>query len=186
MKRFLDFTVSFFLLFLLAPLLIFAAILVKTTSKGPIIYWSNRVGKDNQIFRMPKFRTMYLDAPIVATNLLPNAKKFITPIGFFLRKTSIDELPQLWIVLIGVMSLVGPRPALFNQYDLIALRVEYGVHKLKPGITGLAQINGRDELSIQNKVIFDYEYLNKVSFWVDIKILFFTFFKVFIFKDVSY
>jgi O-antigen biosynthesis protein WbqP len=186
MKRFLDITVSFFLLFLLAPLMIFVAILVKTTSKGPIIYWSNRVGKDNEIFRMPKFRTMYLDAPIIATNLLVNAKKFITPLGFFLRKTSIDELPQLWIVLIGAMSLVGPRPALFNQYDLIALRVECGVHKLKPGITGWAQINGRDELSIQNKVNFDFEYLNKFSLWFDIKILFLTILKVFSIKDVSH
>ena len=148
------------------------------TSKGPIIYWSNRVGKDNAIFRMPKFRTMRIDTPAVATHLLNDPDRYLTPVGKFLRKSSLDELPQLWSVLKGDMSFVGPRPALFNQDDLIALRTVKGVHRLIPGITGWAQINGRDDLPIPVKVKFDVHYLENRSLIFDIKILFLTLLKV--------
>jgi O-antigen biosynthesis protein WbqP len=162
---------------LLLPIIL-VVFLVKITSKGRAIYWSDRVGKNNVIFKMPKFRTMQIDTPIVATHLLNNPDKYLTSIGGFLRKTSLDELPQLWSVLVGDMSFVGPRPALFNQDDLIKLRTENGVGRLLPGITGWAQINGRDELSIVKKVEFDIEYLQKYSFWFDVKILWLTFLKV--------
>lgn len=151
---------------------------MRLTSTGPILYWSNRVGRYNNIFRMPKFRTMLVDTPVVATHLLTDPKQFLTPVGSFLRKSSLDELPQLWSIINGDMSFVGPRPALFNQDDLVALRTQYGVDKLTPGLTGWAQINGRDELPIPDKVKLDMEYLNNQTFWLDIKIIFLTFLKV--------
>lgn len=154
------------------------ALLVKITSPGPVIHWSKRIGRDNEIFLMPKFRTMRIDTPQVATHLLQNGQNYLTPIGSFLRKSSLDEIPQLWSVLVGDMNLVGPRPALFNQDDLRILRTEIGVHKIAPGVTGWAQINGRDDLPIPIKVQFDKEYLDKKSIWFDIKILFLTAYKV--------
>ena len=162
---------------LLIPIIITSS-LVKLTSKGSALYWSDRVGKDNQIFKMPKFRSMKTNTQAVATHLLEDPRSVLTPIGNFLRKSSLDELPQLWSIIKGDMSFVGPRPALFNQDDLIALRTEKGVHKLMPGLTGWAQINGRDELPISQKVALDEEYVQKQSFWFDIKILWFTFLKV--------
>ncbi len=178
MKRIFDFTLALLaLLFLFLPIILIA-IAVKLTSKGPIIYWSNRVGRFNKIFGMPKFRTMRTDTPVVATHLLNDPQRFLTPIGSFLRKTSLDELPQIWSILKGDMSLVGPRPALFNQEDLIALRTQNGVDKVLPGLTGWAQINGRDELPNPEKVKFDIEYLNRQSFLFDLKIIFLTALKV--------
>ena len=152
---------------------------IKLSSKGPVLYWSKRVGQNNIIFNMPKFRTMQICAPSVATHLLSDPEKFLTPIGGFLRRTSLDELPQLFSILEGSMSFVGPRPALFNQDDLINLRSDSGISRLKPGVTGWAQINGRDDLSIQKKVEFEKEYLKKMSFVFDLKIIWLTFFKVF-------
>jgi len=153
-------------------------ILVKLTSIGPAVYWSDRVGQNNKIFRMPKFRSMRVDTPAVATHLLKDPDAYLTPIGSFLRKSSLDELPQLWSILKGDMSFVGPRPALFNQDDLIRLRTEAGVDKLIPGLTGWAQINGRDELPIPLKVSLDIEYMQRQSLWFDIAILWMTFLKV--------
>jgi len=152
--------------------------MVKLTSHGPVIHWSKRIGKNNAPFMMPKFRTMKIDTPQVATHLLQNGENYLTPIGSFLRKSSLDEIPQLWSVLIGDMNLVGPRPALFNQDDLVELRTKMGVHQLAPGVTGWAQINGRDDLPIPLKVKFDREYLDKRSVWLDIKIIFLTAYKV--------
>ena len=154
------------------------ALLVRLTSRGPALYWSNRVGKSNRIFRMPKFRSMRVDTPAVATHLLTTPEAYLTPIGSFLRETSLDELPQLWSILKGDMSFVGPRPALFNQNDLIALRTEKGVHELVPGLTGWAQVNGRDELPIPEKVMLDVEYLHCQSFWFDLRILWLTLVRV--------
>lgn len=154
------------------------ALAVRLTSKGPALYWSDRVGVNNSIFRMPKFRSMRVGTPAVATHLLQDPDAHLTPIGSFLRKSSLDELPQLWSILKGDMSFVGPRPALFNQDDLIALRTQSGVHHLLPGLTGWAQVNGRDELPIPDKVKLDVEYLHKQSFWFDIRILWLTFVKV--------
>ena len=151
---------------------------IKISSPGPIFFWSERVGISNQIFRMPKFRTMRLSTPLIATHLLRDPSSFFIPGGSFIRKYSLDELPQLWSIFILDMSFVGPRPALFNQGDLISLRTQYGIHKLLPGLTGWAQVNGRDELSISEKVQYDAEYLQRESFWFDIKILGLTFFKV--------
>lgn len=151
---------------------------ISISSAGPAIYWSRRNGKNSILFSMPKFRTMNVGTPVVATHLLSNTALHITPLGSFLRKTSLDELPQLWSILIGDMSFVGPRPALFNQYDLIAMRTQYGVDKLLPGLTGWAQVNGRDALSIPFKVQYDEEYLKKKSFWFDMRILVLTFLKV--------
>lgn len=177
-KRLFDFClVLFALLFLLLPFLL-VAVMVRVTSIGPVLYWSDRVGRDNHIFKMPKFRSMRVDTPAVATHLLADPKQFLTPVGSFLRKSSLDELPQLWSIIKGDMSFVGPRPALFNQDDLIALRTQYGVDKLVPGLTGWAQINGRDELPIPDKVELDVEYLNNRSFWFDLKIILLTFLKV--------
>lgn len=178
MKRIFD---LLFVILTLLPLTVFAlliAIAVHFTSKGRVLYWSDRVGKNNKIFKMPKFRSMLIDAPEVATHLLDNPDAYLSSIGGFLRRFSLDELPQFFSVLKGDMSLVGPRPALFNQKDLIALRTKKGVDKLLPGITGWAQVNGRDELSIFNKVELDVEYLNRKSFWFDLKILWITFFKI--------
>jgi len=173
------------LLLLIAPILLIA-LLVHLTSKGPVLYWSDRVGASNKIFKMPKFRTMQIGTPAVATHLLEDPSSYLTPLGSFLRKSSLDELPQLWSIFIGDMSLVGPRPALFNQDDLIALRTQYGVSRLVPGLTGWAQINGRDELPIQEKVQFDVQYLHKRSFYFDLYILWKTFLKVIVQSGVTH
>jgi O-antigen biosynthesis protein WbqP len=178
MKRILDLTVVIFASFFLLIPVTLVAILVRLTSKGPALYWSDRVGFNNIIFRMPKFRSMKMDTPALATHLLNEPEKYLTSIGGFLRKSSLDELPQLWSIFVGDMSFVGPRPALFNQHDLISMRTEAGVHKLLPGLTGWAQVNGRDELALAEKVRLDEDYLNKQSFWFDIKILWKTFIKV--------
>lgn len=162
---------------LLTPTLIIAA-LIKMTSRGSTLYWSDRVGKNNQVFKMPKFRSMKVGTPVVATHLLENPESMLTPLGKFLRKTSLDELPQIWCILKGEMSFVGPRPALFNQQDLIALRSEQGVDKMLPGLTGWAQVNGRDEPTIPEKVLLDVEYLNRRSFKFDLYILLLTALKV--------
>ena len=164
-------------LILLVPVLL-VAMAVRLTSKGPALYWSDRVGRNNVIFNMPKFRSMRVGTPAVATHLLADGRSHLTPIGSFLRKSSLDELPQLWSILAGDMSFVGPRPALFNQQDLIALRTEQGVHTLVPGLTGWAQVNGRDELPIPEKVKLDVAYLQRQSLWFDIRILWLTFVKV--------
>jgi len=178
MKRAFDLFAGVILLLSLVIILLFIAIAIRRTSKGSVLYWSNRIGKNNKIFKMPKFRSMLIDTPAVATHLLDNPDAYLSSIGGFLRSTSLDELPQLFSVLKGDMSFVGPRPALYNQDDLIALRTEKGVDKLLPGITGWAQVNGRDELSIPDKVALDVEYLNRQSFWFDMKILWMTFLKV--------
>jgi O-antigen biosynthesis protein WbqP len=178
MKRIFDLILAIFLFLVLLISLLLIAVLVISTSKGPTLYWSDRIGKNNKIFKMPKFRSMRIDTPAVATHLLNNPDVYLSPIGGFLRRSSLDELPQLFSVLKGDMSFVGPRPALFNQDDLIALRTAKGVDKLLPGITGWAQVNGRDELSIPDKVALDVEYLNRQSFWFDVKILWMTFLKV--------
>lgn len=162
---------------LLLPVLLVAA-LVRITSPGPVLYWSDRIGRYNRIFRMPKFRSMRIGTPAVATHLLKNPESYLTPIGSFLRRSSLDELPQLWSILRGDMSFVGPRPALFNQDDLVARRTAVGVHTLVPGLTGWAQINGRDELPIPDKVALDAQYLHRRSLWFDIYILFLTALKV--------
>lgn len=178
MKRFFDLCLALFAALILALPFLVVAMTVRLTSVGPIMYWSDRVGRDNKIFKMPKFRSMRVDTPAVATHLLVNPQQFLTPIGSFLRKSSLDELPQLWSIIKGDMSFVGPRPALFNQHDLITLRTQYGVDKLVPGLTGWAQINGRDELPIPDKVKLDVEYLQNQSLGLDIKIIFLTFLKV--------
>jgi len=178
MKRIFDYLLALFLLMVLGIPMVIIAVLVKLTSRGPVMYWSDRVGKHNIIFRMPKFRTMKLDTPAVATHLLDNPDLYLTPIGKFLRKSSFDELPQLFSIVLGDMSFVGPRPALFNQNDLVALRTQKGIDVLTPGLTGWAQINGRDELPIPVKVEFDEYYLKHCSFYFDLKILFLTFVKV--------
>lgn len=185
-KRAFDVICSVLLIVLFSPALVATALAVKMSSKGSILYWSDRVGQNNRIFRMPKFRSMRMDTPQLATHLLADPSKYLTPIGAFLRKTSLDELPQLFSVLAGKLSLVGPRPALFNQKDLVMLRTHYGVDTLVPGITGWAQINGRDELPIPVKVGFDREYLQKHSFAFDIKILFMTAKKVALREGVSH
>jgi O-antigen biosynthesis protein WbqP len=178
MKRLMDLLGGIMAVLLLAVPISIVAILVRLTSQGSVLYWSDRVGRNNVVFRMPKFRTMRMDTPAVATHLLPDPKSFLTPIGGFLRKSSLDELPQLWSILVGDMSFVGPRPALFNQNDLIALRTEQGVDALTPGLTGWAQVNGRDELPIPQKVAFDLQYLQRQSFAFDMRILWLTFVKV--------
>ena len=174
------------LLVLLLPLLLLIAALVRLTSKGPAIHWSNRVGKNNRIFRMPKFRSMRIDAPQVATHLLAAPESYLTPIGSFLRRTSLDEWPQLLSILHGDLSFVGPRPALFNQDDLITLRTEVGVHLLVPGLTGWAQVNGRDELPVPVKVQFDHDYVERRSMAFDLKILGLTAVKVLRRDDIKY
>jgi len=178
MKRLFDLLVSLIALSVLFPLMLILALLVKLTSSGPILYWSDRVGKNNTIFKMPKFRTMRIETPAVATHLLGNPDRWLTPVGGFLRKSSLDELPQLFNILSGDMSIVGPRPALFNQDDLIALRTQRGIHLLIPGLTGWAQVNGRDELPIPIKVDFDEYYLKNRSAFLDIRIIVMTFVKV--------
>ena len=178
MKRIFDWIMALVVTLLVGLPMVLVALLVRLTSPGPVLYWSERVGKDNLIFRMPKFRTMRVDTPAVATHLLNDPDSYLTPIGPFLRKSSLDELPQLWSVLKGDMSFVGPRPALFNQNDLVALRTAKGVHQLIPGITGWAQINGRDDLPIPVKVALDVHYLKHRSIMLDTKILFLTLLKV--------
>ena len=178
MKKIFDLLLFLCLIMVLAVPIFIIAVLVKLTSNGPVLYWSDRLGMGNKIFKMPKFRTMRIDTPAVATHLLKDPDAYLTPIGPFLRKSSLDELPQLWSVLKGDMSFVGPRPALFNQEDLIALRTAKGVHRLIPGITGWAQINGRDDLPIPVKIEFDIHYLENHSLMFDIKILFLTLLKV--------
>jgi O-antigen biosynthesis protein WbqP len=178
MKRVFDFFLALLAaLILVAPVLL-VAVAVRLTSAGPVLYWSNRVGQHNKLFKMPKFRSMRVGTPAVATHLLADAASHLTPIGSFLRKSSLDELPQLWSILKGDMSFVGPRPALFNQQDLMALRTAQGVHALLPGLTGWAQVNGRDELAIPQKVALDAEYLVRMGFWFDLRILWMTFLKV--------
>jgi len=177
-KRIFDVLVSLVLLALFSLPMLLVALLVRFTSRGPVHYWSDRVGRDNVIFKMPKFRTMLVDTPAVATHLLADPDQFLTPVGKFLRKSSLDELPQLLCILRGDMSFVGPRPALFNQYDLIELRTRKGIHQLTPGLTGWAQINGRDELPIPVKVEFDEQYLKNRSLALDLQILLRTFRKV--------
>lgn len=178
MKRLFDLVLAMVAGFLLLLPITLVAVMVKVTSKGPALYWSDRVGRHNQLFKMPKFRSMQIGTPAVATHLLSNPDAFLTPIGSFLRKSSLDELPQLWSILKGDMSFVGPRPALFNQDDLIALRTAAGVDSLVPGLTGWAQINGRDELPIPQKVALDSEYLQRQSLGFDLEILWLTFLKV--------
>jgi O-antigen biosynthesis protein WbqP len=177
-KRLFDFILAVMVSACASIVLLGLALIVRFTSKGPAIYWSDRIGRDNQIFRMPKFRTMRTDTPAVATHLLQNPDSYLTPVGSFLRRSSLDELPQLWSILCGHMSFVGPRPALFNQDDLRALRTQRGVHQLRPGLTGWAQINGRDELPIPEKVQLDVYYLQNRSFVLDMKILLLTFIRV--------
>ena len=178
MKRLFDLLLGLIFLFLLAIPMILISITIRLTSKGPIIYWSNRVGKDGVIFRMPKFRSMRVDAPMVATHLMADPEVFLFPAGSFIRRYSMDEFPQLFSILKGEMSFVGPRPALFNQNDLIALRKENSVESLMPGLTGLAQIKGRDNLSIKDKVALDVEYMQRQSLWFDLKILWKTIVRV--------
>ena len=178
MKRLFDLTLVIVAISLLALPFVLVWLAVRFTSTGPALYWSDRVGMHNKIFRMPKFRTMVLGTPAVATHLLNDPGGYLTPIGAFLRKSSLDELPQLWSILVGDMSLVGPRPALFNQEDLIALRTALGVHEILPGLTGWAQVNGRDDLPIPVKVEYDAEYLLRQSSWFDIRILWMTVLKV--------
>jgi O-antigen biosynthesis protein WbqP len=177
-KKSFDLVLALLAMPLLLPLIVLVVVLVRLTSPGPALYWCDRVGRHNKIFRMPKFRSMRIDTPAVATHLLQNPDRWLTPIGSFLRKTSLDELPQLWSILKGDMSFVGPRPALFNQDDLIALRTDAGVHELLPGLTGWAQINGRDELPIPDKVTLDIEYLRRQSLVFDLEILWMTLLKV--------
>jgi O-antigen biosynthesis protein WbqP len=177
-KRAFDLVLSFLLLPLLCILMAVTAVAVWLTSKGPVLYWSDRVGRNNKMFRMPKFRTMHVHTPEVATHLLRDPKAHLTVIGPFLRKTSLDELPQIYSILRGDLSFVGPRPALHNQNDLVAVRTEHGVHELVPGLTGWAQVNGRDDLPIPVKVEYDCEYLRKKTLFFDLKILFLTFLRV--------
>ena len=178
MKRAFDLLAGFSALLLLGVPFVFLALLVAVTSKGPVLYWSDRVGQHNRIFRMPKLRTMKTGTPAVATHLLDNPQAHLTPVGGLLRRTSLDELPQLWSILVGDMSWVGPRPALFNQTDLIEMRTQTGVHQLVPGLTGWAQVNGRDEIALVDKVRLDTEYLQHQSFFFDIHILWLTVLKV--------
>lgn len=178
MKRSFDLAVAVVAAVCLALPILIVGVAVRLTSPGPALYWSDRVGRHNRLFKMPKFRTMRIDTPAVATHLLKNPDQWLTPIGSFLRKSSLDELPQLWSILRGDMSFVGPRPALFNQHDLITLRLEKGIDELFPGLTGWAQVNGRDELPIPKKVELDVEYLQRQSLLFDLKILWLTVLKV--------
>jgi len=186
MKRIFDFIFAITLLILFIIPMILIALSIRLTSNGPAIYWSDRVGVNNLIFRMPKFRSMRIDTPSLATHLLSDPDKFLSPIGKILRKSSIDELPQIFSVLQGDMSFVGPRPALYNQDDLVSLRKEHGLEHLVPGITGWAQVNGRDNLTIYEKVMFEVDYNKNKSFWFDLKILWLTVLKVFSIKQISH
>jgi O-antigen biosynthesis protein WbqP len=186
MKRFLDLLVAVFAVSVLLVPAGLVVLVVCLISEGPIFHWSNRVGRGNEIFKMPKFRTMKVNAPEVATHLMTDVDQFLTPVGSFLRKSSLDELPQLWSIILGDMSFVGPRPALFNQYDLIKLRTEKGVHNLVPGLTGWAQVNGRDELSIPLKVELDAEYGKRKSIGFDAYVLWLTLLRVVRGESVSH
>ena len=186
MKRLFDSVMATIIIVILILPMLLIMLSIRLTSKGPVFYWSDRVGLANKIYKMPKFRTMRIETPEIATHLMTDPDQYFSPIGRFLRRTSLDELPQLFSILKGDMSFVGPRPALFNQDDLIALRSENNIDKLIPGLTGWAQINGRDELSISEKVLFEIEYMNKKSFWFDMKILLLTFLKVIKRKGVSH
>jgi len=186
MKRLFDFSLAVLLAVLLILPIAFISLAVRLTSSGPVLYWSDRVGRGNRIFRMPKFRSMRMHTPQVATHLLANPTAYLTPIGSFLRRSSLDELPQIWCILKGDMSFVGPRPALFNQHDLVDMRTKQGVHELLPGLTGWAQINGRDELSNSEKARLDAEYIHRKSFWFDMWILWLTFVKVLRVDGVSH
>jgi len=186
MKRLFDVVVALVATVFLALPIVMTALAVRLTSPGPALYWSDRVGRHNRIFKMPKFRSMRIGTPAVATHLLQKPEQWLTPIGSFLRKSSLDELPQLWSILKGDMSFVGPRPALFNQDDLVALRTQKGVHELLPGLTGWAQVNGRDELPVPQKVQLDVEYLQRQSFFFDMKILWMTALKVLARDGVSH
>jgi O-antigen biosynthesis protein WbqP len=186
MKRLFDLSAAIIAALCFSPLILIIALSVKLTSPGPILYWSNRIGKNNEIFKMPKFRSMLVDAPAVPTHLLDQPDQWLTPIGSLLRQSSLDELPQLWCILTGDMSLVGPRPALFNQDDLIDLRTQNNIHHLVPGLTGWAQVNGRDELPIKQKVELDCEYFHQKSFFFDLKILWMTVLKVLTRDGVSH
>jgi len=186
MKRVFDIFLGCLAALMLCVPLLLVAMAVRLTSKGPALYWSDRAGRNNVIFKMPKFRSMRVGTPAVATHLLADASSHLTPIGSFLRKSSIDELPQLWSILAGHMSFVGPRPALFNQHDLIGLRTDQGVHALMPGLTGWAQVNGRDELTVPQKVALDVEYMKRKGLWFDINILWITFLKVVQSKGVTH
>ena len=185
-KRIFDLLVSLLAFILFSIPMLLVAIAVKLTSSGPILHWSERVGRNNKIFRMPKFRTMRVNTPLLPTHLLQNANTFITPIGSFLRKSSLDELPQLFCIILGHMSLVGPRPVLQNQQDLIEARTALGIHILTPGLTGWAQVNGRDEIPLDLKVKYDQEYLEQKSFLMDLKILLMTVWKVLRLEDVTH
>jgi O-antigen biosynthesis protein WbqP len=186
MKRLFDLIMTMTCAVLLAPPILIVALAVRLTSPGPALYWSDRIGRNNHVFKMPKFRSMRIETPAVATHLLQNPDQWLTPIGSFLRRSSLDELPQLWCILKGDMSFVGPRPALFNQADLIALRTDLGIDKLLPGLSGWAQVNGRDELPIPQKVALDLEYMQRQSFLFDLKILWITALKVLTKDGVSY
>lgn len=177
-RKVYDWVSALILLVVLAIPMLVIAVLVKLTSQGPVLHWSDRIGKDNMVYKMPKFRSMRFDAPTLATHLLENPLQYLTPFGRFLRRFSLDELPQLWSVLKGDMSFIGPRPALYNQDDLIELRTKKGVHRLVPGITGWAQVNGRDNLSVSEKVAYDEFYMKNKSLFLDLKILYMTLFKV--------
>jgi O-antigen biosynthesis protein WbqP len=186
MKRVLDLLITLVALVIFAIPMVLVGLAVRFTSLGPILYWSNRVGRNNIVFAMPKFRTMRVDTPVLPTHLLQDASSYLTPIGSFLRKSSLDELPQLWCILIGDMSLVGPRPALHNQHDLLDARTAAGVHSLVPGLTGWAQVNGRDEVPLEVKVAYDVEYMQRKSLLLDVKILLLTFWKVVMVKDIAH
>ena len=185
-KRSFDVVAALLILLVFMPALILLAVLIRATSKGPALYWSSRVGKENRIFKMPKFRSMRIDAPQLPTHLLSNPELYLTPVGSFLRQTSLDEFPQLFSILTGHMSFVGPRPALYSQSDLVTLRTERGIHLLVPGLTGWAQVNGRDELSMSAKVDFDYEYLQRQSLKFDLEIIGSTVAKVLQRKNVRH
>ena len=186
MKRVFDIFLATALIIFLAAVILLIGFIVRITSKGPIIYWSGRIGIDNKVFKMPKFRSMRFDTPEIATHLMKNPNAFFSPVGGLLRRTSLDELPQLFSILKGDMSFVGPRPALYNQDDLIELRKIKGIDKIKPGVTGLAQVSGRDDLSIEDKVTFDEKYIELQSFWFDLKILWLTLIKVIKGDNVSH
>ena len=185
-KRLFDLVLVFLASVFLALPIALIALLVRLTSRGPVLYWSNRVGYNNCIFKMPKFRSMLIETPVVATHLLQEPSKWLTPIGSYLRKSSLDELPQLWSILKGDMSFVGPRPALFNQNDLITLRTQLKIHTLKPGLTGWAQINGRDENIVSQKVVLDAFYLKHQSYWFDLFIIWKTLVRVFKSEGISH
>jgi len=186
LKRLFDLTAAIAALFILAFPILLVALAVRVSSPGPVVYWSDRVGRDNNMFRMPKFRTMRVGAPEFPTHLMRDPERWVTPIGSFLRRSSMDELPQLWSILRGEMSFVGPRPVLCSEQDLISLRTSLGLHRLTPGLTGWAQINGRDELTTPEKLRLDAEYLRRRSFWFDLAILFATIGKVITREGVSH